>query len=394
MMTVSLSDELESLKTNFPKIQITSATCHFVTFTYERTIYARVKATLTFPEDYPAHALLVSISLVPPGLQRKLERELGKVAQDLSPLPQVEAAVQHLLSFMDTNKFVPCWKELKQVVERVKADENSTIALNENKGLIQLRLTSGKYYYACSITVDENYPSTTTHETWGNACKLVMRETNFCPQISIMLTRQAKELVRHMQDGKSFEKALYYSNPIKAPNEEECKTEVVVVTSTKLGKAQVKPYNTKDGRYKNAKTEWKGKEHIRLESYELDDYADPQPSLLSLVIFLSSKIQLLPEEKCPICKELTLPSDPEEGMYTQEGNRKNRPIRTHCGCWYHYGCLNKFMVEPPFGAACPALHCGERVYHPDWPADRKELEQCWANKQARQREIEDAAMFL
>jgi hypothetical protein len=322
------------------------------------------------------------------------------VAQDLalSSLPQVEAVVQHLLSFMDANKFVPCWKDLKQVVELVKADEKSTIALNETKGLIQLRLTRGKYYYACSITVDENYPSTTTHETWGNACKLVMRATNFCRQIESMLTLQAKEFVRCMQDGMSAEKALHSSNPIKVPNEEESKTEVFV-TATKQGNAKVKPHNTnerKDAMCKIAKTEWQDKEQGRLESYQLDDYADPQPSLLSLVTFLRSKIQLLPDEKCPICKELTLPSNPEElkTMYTKEGNRKTRPIRTHCGCWYHYSCLNKFMVEPPFGAACPALHCGERVYHPDWPVDRKELERGWANKQARQREIEDAAMFL
>ena len=34
---------------------------------------------------------------------------------------------------------------------------------------------------------------------------------------------------------------------------------------------------------------------------------------------------------------------------------------------------------------------GRRVYHPDWPQDIKVLERAWANEQARQREIADAA---
>ena len=52
------------------------------------------------------------------------------------------------------------------------------------------------------------------------------------------------------------------------------------------------------------------------------------------------------------------------------------------------------MTEPPFGATCATVDCGRRVFHPNWPSDIKQMEKAWAMKQARAREIEDAAMFL
>ena len=71
-----------------------------------------------------------------------------------------------------------------------------------------------------------------------------------------------------------------------------------------------------------------------------------------------------------------------------------RPIRTYCGCWYHYECLNKFMTEPPFGNACPTEGCGRRVFHPDWPDDIKTLDRAWSALKARKREIEDISMLF
>ena len=442
--SISISEEIEALQKNSGqlKIEIQAATKSFLTFSHERTPSAKVKATLTFPDDYPSHSLLVNIMWVPPGLQKKLQKMLDKVAAELAPQPQVETVVQRLVSFIDTNRFVSCWKEVRKVVELIQQDNESTIAMNEAKGLIQLRLVHGKYFYACSITVDPLYP-TTTPENWGTVCKLRMRETNFPPKIETLLTLQAKELVRRMQDGMSADRALLMSNPIQAPaGEKESEQETTISLSketlkglqndvktmarvrdlrqvdseTKQGDARVKAHSSKerkDARRTIGKLtkeelakdeEWMKQEKARMETYNIPDYADspPQPSLLSLVMFLETKIQRLPDEKCPICKELTLPSDPNtlKALYDPQSSdikarkqaKRKRPIRCYCGCWYHYACLDKFMTEPPFGAACPTPNCGRRVYHPEWPADMKELERGWAMKQARQREIEDAAM--
>merc|ERR1719223_151545 len=60
-----------------------------------------------------------------------------------------------------------------------------------------------------------------------------MNSTNFPPKIEKMLTSQAQELVRRMQDGMSPEQALQMSNPIRLPpNFQESKIEKVKVRLT------------------------------------------------------------------------------------------------------------------------------------------------------------------
>lgn len=41
---------------------------------------------------------------------------------------------------------------------------------------------------------------------------------------------------------------------------------------------------------------------------------------------------------------------------------------------------------------CPL--CEHRVYHPDWPQTRKQLEKAWANRQAKSREIGEVRDFF
>jgi hypothetical protein len=160
---------------------------------------------------------------------------------------------------------------------------------------------------------------------------------------------------------------------------------------------------------------WREDEKARLAGYYGDggmEHSPPQPSLLSLVLFLKEKIQMLPDAKCPCCQSPAFPSDPTllQAIYSGASSSSSsssldakkerkqakamRPMRCYCGCWYHYKCLDKYMTEPPFGASCPTKGCGRQVFHPQWPSDRKQLEREWARHQARLREIQDAAMFL
>jgi hypothetical protein len=459
----SILREIEAARSNLPKLEIQSVTCHFLTAIYEKTPYRRIKTTLTFPEDYPGHPLIVDVAAekgVPPGLKKKLENVLGDVAQENKGLfSQVEPVLSRLINFVDTNKFVPCWKELRQAVEKVQKSaetpigKGSTIAINDVQGLIKLRLQGFRYYYSCSITIDDGYPSTTSHEDWGKACKLLVKSTNFPPKVETILTTQARELVRRMQDGMTAEDALHMSNPITAPvdlmkkgdapkvrltqdvlkglhkdvetlahvrdlrqvnaatDRHNAKVNANTARERKEARREIgkitKDEIAKDASAEEKEKQWQLRERARLAGYNFSEFdgSSPQPSLLTLVNFLMRKIQNLPEEICPVCKGLSLPNDPsilkalydstcasasEEEKMARRLARKKRPIRTYCGCWYHYSCLDKFMTEPPFGAACP--FDGRRVYHPDWPSDMKELERAWAAKEARKREIEDATM--
>eukprot|EP00957_Ditylum_brightwellii_P035564 2696444-Ditylum_brightwellii.AAC.1 len=232
-MCESVADEIKELQKNFPQVSIQSATDSFLTASYERTPSTRIKITLTFPEGYPTHAAIILVSasdVVPAGLKKKLERELGKTASDLAgQYDQVNDVFRRLVDFVNTNRFVPCWRELKQCVDLVNNDstagngnktkkKSSSIAINELEGKIKLRLQSaGEFYYSCSIVIDENYPSTKTHMDYGKPCHLKMESTNFPPKIESMLTTQAQELVRRMQDGMTPDDALKMSNPIRAP---------------------------------------------------------------------------------------------------------------------------------------------------------------------------------
>lgn len=468
----SVSDEIAELRDAFPKVKIQTSTPSFLIASYQRTPHACIKFTLTFPEGYPDRPLILDINVdetVPPGLKKKLEKDL------VCDIPiglhqQVITVVNKLVQFVDINKFLPCWKELKQCINMMKNDNgnngsgirsggasDSTISIIESKGKIKLKLCKRKYFYNCSITIDDGYPSTASNEDWGKPCDLKMISTNFPKKIENILTSQAQEVVRRMQDGMTSQNALIMSNPVPQPknNEDDSKkTEVKErLTRDKLknlkhdidtlstvrnlrektasrvqGKDHVLKRHAKERKdarrainkitdkereadklAAEREREWRSNETERMGGYALHDGSDPQPSLLALVTFLKNKIQYLPDAKCPCCQDLTLAPDPDklQLLYASPSECKTekekkarklarnlRPMRCYCGCWYHYQCLDKFMTEPPFGAACPKKGCGRRVFHPDWCDDMKELEKAWARQQARIREVQDATMFL
>ena len=462
----SPSQELGQLRRELPQLQISSATDDFITASYGRTAYTTVRATLTFPEGYPnTHPLIVAIQaseVVPPDLKKKLEKDLGKVAAETKQgESQVCAVFKSLQQFIDTNRFVPCWKELKQCVDLVGKSDGGKLAMNESTGKINITLQNQKYHYKFSIVIDEGYPSTSEHINYGKPCLLKMISTNFPPKIEKMLTSQAVELIKRLQDGMPVEDAVQMSNPTHLPNRgdhadgcadgtrvrltndalKNLKHDVETLSlvrdlrevdsATKQGDPSTKVFGKKDrkdarravGKITASEAaddaqriekekQWQEEEAQRMAGYNFTEYdgSNPQPSLLAVVSFLSREVSRIIRFNCPICEQSALPKDPStlKALYQSHGDakterekkarriaRQQRPERVYCGCWYHHKCLDKYMTEPPFGAECAKEGCDSgRIYHPDWPANVKELERAWAGKQARAREIEDAAMFL
>ncbi|KAL7552359.1 hypothetical protein ACHAWF_015656 [Thalassiosira exigua] len=384
----SVRDEIAEAKRLFPQVTVLTATPAFLIATYERTPYTRIKFTLTFPDGYPAHPLIANVdrdAIVPPGLKKKLEKELnGVAASDKSErerFDQVRSVWERLVSFVDGNLFVPCWRELKQCVDLVqstnaskatpKSKPSNLSIVSESKGKIKLSLHNEAYYYICSITVDPAYPDFSP-ATGGKSCLLQVQSTNFSSAIEKMLTSQAEEIVRRMQEGLSSERALQMSNPIKVPknfhlNTEEFKegmkgritnetiqnikhdTEALkrvsdlrkseasaVRASGDNGYVDMKALakERKDARRtiqklteaeraadlkaEEKEREWQLEEKKRLAGY-YDMYnvptggtIDPQPCLLVLVTFLIEKARGLVSQKCPCCKERVLPANPRD----------------------------------------------------------------------------------
>ena len=407
-MATSITEEIEQARTKFSKIKIPTATRDFCNVLYVKTPTRRVKATLTFPDGYPLVGLIVSVSDVAPGVKKKLEKELTHIAREHvgDEYGQVLAVLDKLQTFMDTNLFVPCWKELRQSVDLIrnlskssKAAEGSAIlSMNETKGLIKVKLMHAKYHYTCNVTIDEHYPVTQSNHDWGKACLLKKTSTNFPVDIATLLTQTCQDLVRHMQDGMPEQQAFQMLAPtLTRPSTG------VTQRSTKVSNKSASTSSQGVSLDSDHKTEtWQEEEAKRLSNYEIPTYdgSNPQPSLLSLIKFVIAVIQKFPSQNCAGCGEKIIPADPTAlaALYPShkkptKAQQNQRPVRPSCGCWYHCKCLDKFLTQPPFGDGCAS--CGQSaVSHPDWTASRAELEKEWANQQARQREMDDVAMMF
>lgn len=358
------------------QLHLIAATPAFVSFKYERTPYVKAKVTLTFPDNYPKSRLIVSVDGLVPGLNKKLAREMEQVALkqqqqeqqstsgDAATPHQIQPVVQYFTQFLDTNRFVSCWKEVRKLVEMSKQQQQqestadstalTLLALQETQGMIRLKMTHGEYMYECKLIVNPAYPSTSTLQ---DPLQLSTCKSNFPKQIvQDVIVKQAKDFVRLLQDGVSPEQAWTRSNPIQLPSKSSLDA--------------------------NA-------------SSNNDNMGDPIPSLLPLVSMLRCNLLQLPETNCPVCQTAAIPCIPSqlEALYdTKSKKKQQRPMFSSCGCWFHYKCLGTLLTTPPFGLTCPK--CASRAYHTDWSAGTKELERAYADRQARQREMDDVAMMF
>merc|ERR1712062_320032 len=117
----------------------------------------------------------------------------------------------------------------------------------------------------------------------------------------------------------------------------------------------------------------------------------PKQSLQPVCDYLIKDcVKKLPLESCPLCNERVLPSEPSSEI----SSKAKRPEKVYCGHLFHFGCLNKHMKTPPFtgGKKCPA--CGKQIFHEKWKISAEVLENRWAHKQAKQRELEEVVDFL
>jgi len=112
-------------------------------------------------------------------------------------------------------------------------------------------------------------------------------------------------------------------------------------------------------------------------------------------------------ETCGVCHAPVLHDNPAVyGMTAKKADesaadkklRKSlkdiKPLRVHCGHFYHAKCLDDFMTDPPFGKECGVEGCSRPVFYTGYPDDKAVLERNYSNRQARIREVEDAAVLF
>jgi hypothetical protein len=90
-------------------------------------------------------------------LLRSKEKECTEKIRDQAiGKPQLQFVYEHLNSFLFNNLFVPCWREIKQVVPLCEG--KATMSADEKDGTIRMKMTSGGYHQIIKLKVPYQYP--------------------------------------------------------------------------------------------------------------------------------------------------------------------------------------------------------------------------------------------
>jgi hypothetical protein len=382
-----------------------------------------------FTAAYPAEPPAVELSspTLPAPLLRTKEKECVEEARSLLGRPQAHAIYEHIAQFIHENLFIPCWKEVKQVNALCEGRGRGQIGAKEKEGLIQLRLQQGQYRQTVHLRVPEMYPEE------GVVVDIV--QSSFPGDVAHMFQSQAEEISRRCAAGYSPDQTVGTSNSAKmqgsgkaaggaskerltAGSIKDLKHDMDVlkqmsdlrtVTAGVDKRKQLVARSTQErrearkGLRRLAKAESEADEKREQEMMEVEQFEmqalmvskvsdTAQPSLLATAKYLIEEFATtLPLEKCQNCQKNVFPDDPSSAILTDRAHR-DRPIRTYCGHWLHYGCLDDWMTTPPFIRQCPV--CDRRIWHSDWPDDVKILERAWQNQEAKRRELADVSDLL
>ena len=93
---------------------------------------------------------------LPLALLRSKERECTENATAVLGQPQLRVIYDYLYSFMHTNMFVSCWKEMKQLA--ALCEGKASVSVDEKEGLIQLKTACKGYTQQFKLKVPYLYP--------------------------------------------------------------------------------------------------------------------------------------------------------------------------------------------------------------------------------------------
>lgn len=406
-----------------PSASIETLSDSIVTVIIMRTVYAKIQLRVQYPKAYPNEIPIIEMSspTLPMPLLRNKEKECGDKAKEFLGKAQFQIIFEHIYKFIHGNMFIPCWKEMKQI--SALCEGKGQLGVDEKEGVLQMRLTCGKYKQGLKLKVPYNYPE--------EGVIIEFTSSNFPVDIQIMFQSQADEIVRRCVAGFSPEQALQVTNPVplppKASGESNAKLTSGSLKSLKhdvnvlkqmsdLRAASVAHDSKKYFTQANAERREARKDLRKLAKAEseadkeeqkrlLEEEQNAMKELLKCKVSETAQLSLypaarylvddyalkIPVEPCQACKKPILPINPDDEA-VKNPKSDNRPMRTFCGHWLHWNCLNDWLTTPPFVRQCPI--CNRRIWHPDWPEDYKQLEKAWQSKEARKREMADVSNLL
>ena len=408
-----------------PTAGILTLTNEYITVVIIRTQYARVQLRIQYTPGYPNELPIVEISsaTLPPPLLRNKEKECLDKAKEKLGNPLVPIIYEVIFSFIQKNMFIPCWKEVKQVI--TLCEGKGQLGADDKEGVLTMKLKQNKYFQNIKLKIPQMYPE--------EGIEIEFTTSSFNNDMIYMFRSQAEEIVRRCEAGISPDQAVIQSNPLKPlttskPTEKQATittdgiknmkhdinvlkqmSDLRVATQAKDKKNQyhlhgnaerrearkdlrrlAKAESAADQEQERLLREAEQAEMKALMGLKVSDTA--QPSLFAAAKFLVDEyVCRLPLELCQACQKPVLPDDPKDDAMTNPRSGR-RPMRTFCGHWLHHNCLNDWLCTPPFIRMCPI--CNRRIWHPDWPEDHRVLEKAYLKQEERKREISDVSDLM
>ncbi|KAH8376791.1 hypothetical protein KR093_001362 [Drosophila rubida] len=315
---------------------------------------------LRFPEDYPQRSsILVELKsrVYSDKLLAELTRLMDEHAKQHLGKAQALLVLKFAIQYLTDNPLCICLDEIKQLRQDLKEHNNvSQLKLRQRTSCVELTARGGQYFYRLTAAVPDDYPQ--------QAIELRGQESNLPNVLLRYLNGQSREIARQC---------------VEPP--------------------------------------------LRLGKDELANFR-PSKSLYRTLKFCLEATRDFHLELCPICDNPVLPEKPETVVLDDRDDAYVE--RVYCGHLFHQGCLKLYLAEPPFpkgGKLCPAKRrhprsdarsymgkgamtstankldnndnrCGIKLAHDRWVVSVKTAEARWAQKQARQRELEEVVDFL
>ncbi|XP_011199971.2 uncharacterized protein LOC105223814 [Bactrocera dorsalis] len=326
----------------------------------ENESYRQLTVCLRFPANYPDESILVELksrtlsNKFLDGLatlsEKHARQHLGK--------PQGLHVLRFVQQYLTENPLCVCFDEIQDLRRDLGTDATpDQLKLKQRHSIVQLTAKGGEYYYKVSAFLPKDYPK--------ECVQLQNQETNLPAILLRYLNGQSREIAR------------------------QC-----VEPPLRLNK----------------------KEQLAFQ---------PVPSLYRALKFCLAATSDFHIELCPICEKEVLPKKPTQ---LELDDTKDAYVeRVYCGHLFHQACLKHYLQLPPFpkgGKLCPAKRrhprsdakyymggassngkqpivnadnggtCGIRLAHDRWVVNVKLAESRWAQKQARERELQEVVDFL
>ncbi|XP_053959221.1 uncharacterized protein LOC128863867 [Anastrepha ludens] len=325
---------------------------------HDNSLHRQLTVCLRFPPEYPNDSILVELKSRTLSLKflDSLARLCEKHARQHLGKPQGLHVLCFVQQYIHENPLCVCFDEIQELRRDLSANATpDLLKLKQRHSIVQLTAKGGEYYYKLNAYIPNEYPK--------QGVQLQQQESNLPPILVRYLNGQSCEIARQCVEP-----------PLRVDKNNQAAFQ-------------------------------------------------PVPSLYRALKFCLEATSDFDVELCPICDKKVLPKEPSQ---LELDDTKDAFVeRVYCGHLFHQGCLKHYLQQPPFpksGKLCPAKRrhprsdakfyvgsasgrqptvsadtggrCSIRLAHDRWVVNVKLAESRWAQKQARERELQEVLDFL